>query len=150
MKRFLLSLCCVFLFVGCSSKSLDDLVVLECDSTNSVGNDGNTLSETSYKIYFDNDKVERISMNIHVTLNSPDDTTRDNLENDIDSAFGNYKNRDGVIFSSNIEDNGFIVNLDIDYDKLSDEDKEYINVINYEKSFDDIKVELENNGFSCK
>ena len=32
----------------------------------------------------------------------------------------------------------------------SGNDKAYITIINSEKSYDDIKVELENSGFSCK
>jgi uncharacterized lipoprotein YehR (DUF1307 family) len=121
--------------------------MLECNSTNSVGS---TTSEQNYKIYFDSDKVEKLSIGIDVSLSEQDDVTRDNLESDVSKAFESYKNRPGISYSSNVKDNGFSVKLDINFDKLSEEDKANISLINSEKSFDDIKVELEGNGFSCK
>lgn len=151
MKRFIsffsLVLGSLIFLTGCGSKVSDNSKVLECNSTNTVGS---TLTEEVYKIHFDGDKVDKFSMNINVTLNETDDVTRDNLENEVNSAFGNYKNRDGISYSSNIKDNGFTVKMDINYSKLSDDDKAYITIINSEKSYDDIKVELENSGFSCK
>lgn len=148
MKRFLLYISCfIFVFlVGCKSKS-GSTKMLECNSTNSVGS---TTSEQNYKIYFDSDKVEKLSIGIDVSLSEQDDVTRDNLESDVSKAFESYKNRPGISYSSNVKDNGFSVKLDINFDKLSEEDKANISLINSEKSFDDIKVELEGNGFSCK
>ena len=39
--------------------------------------------------------------------------------------------------------------MDINYAKLSEEDKVYITIINSEKSYDEVKLELENAGFNC-
>lgn len=139
--------CFILFLTGCKYKSANNSRILECSSTNSLGS---TLTEEVYRIHFEEEKVEKFSMNLSVTLDEPDDTTRDNLENDVNNAFGNYKNRDGISYSSNIKDNGFVIKMDINYDKLSDEDKAYINIINSEKTYDDIKLELENSGFSCK
>lgn len=138
--------CSIFL-TACGSKSSNESKVLECTSNNTVGS---TLTEETYKIHFEGDKVDRFSMSISVTLNEVDNVTRDNLENEVNDAFGNYKNREGVSFSSNVKDDGFVVKMDINYNKLSDDDKAYINIINSEKSYGDIKLELENEGFSCK
>ena len=83
-------------------------------------------------------------------MDTQDDTTRDNLESDVSSAFDSYKNRDGISYSSDVTDNGFTVSLDVNFSKLSDEDKSSISFINSEKSFDEIKLEFESDGFSCK
>lgn len=150
MKRYL-SFCgvvlgSVLIFTGCDSKSSDSSKVLECTSTNTVGS---TLTEEVYKVHFSNEKIDKFSMNINVTLDNPDDVTRDNLENEVNSAFGNYKNRSGISYSSNVKDNGFVVKMDINYAKLSEEDKMFITVINSEKSYDEVKLELESSGFNC-
>ena len=138
---------CGALLVGCSNKSSNNSMILECNSTKTFSN---SLSEVSYKIHFDNDNVDRLSLNINITLNEQDDVTRNNLENEVNSAFANYKNRDGVSYSSNIKDDGFVIKMDINYNKLSDVDKSYITIINSEKSYNEIKMELENADFTCK
>ena len=146
MKRFYLGLACILFLVGCGSKASNGSI-LECSSSNTIGS---TLSDQNYKIYFNGEKVEKLSVDIKVSLSDSDDVTRDNLERDVSSAFDDYRNRDGVSYSSNIKDNGFNVVLDVDYNSLSDEDKASISLINSEKSYDDIKNELESDGFICK
>lgn len=147
MKRFLFVSVCFLLLVGCNSKSSDTGKILSCESSNTVGS---ALSEQSYKVYFNDDKVENLSININIFLNEQDDITRDNLESDVSKAFDSYKNRDGVSYSSNIKDNGFTVKLDIYFNKLSDEDKASISIIDSQKSYDEIKSEFESDGFICK
>ena len=122
MKRFLIFFVGIFFFVGCSSQSNNNSRILEC---NSSGNVGSTFSEQVYKIYFNDDKVDKLSMNVSVSLAEPDDVTRDNLENDVNNAFEAYKARDGITYSSNVKDNGFIVKLDINFNKLSETYKYY-------------------------
>ena len=139
-------LCCLLL-VGCGLKKSDSSTVLECSSSNTVGS---TSTEEVYKIYFLDDKVDKVSLNISVTLNEPDNVTRDNLESDVDSAFEDYKNKKGVSYSSDVNDNGFNIKMDINYNELSEDDKTSINIINAENSYDEVKLELENNSFLCK
>lgn len=149
MKRFFILFSCISILVlaGCGSNSSNGNKTLECSSTGPVGI---ASSEQNYKIYFDNESVVKLSIDINVTLNEQDDITRDNLENDVSNAFDVYKNRDGVSYSSNVKDNGFNVRLDVNFNKLSDEDKASISLINSEKSYDEIKNEFESDGFSCK
>lgn len=151
MKRYIsflgVSLFCCLFFTGCSLKKEDNSKVLECSSSNTVGS---TSTEEVYKVYFRDDKVDKVSLNISVTLNEPDNVTRDNLESDVDSAFGDYKNRKGVSYSSDVNDNGFNIKMDINYNQLSEDDKTSINIINAENSYDEVKLELENNSFLCK
>ena len=151
MKRYISFLgvflfCCLF-FTGCSLKKADESKVLECSSSNTVGS---TSTEEVYKVYFRDDKVDKFSLIISVTLNEPDNVTRDNLESDVDSAFESYKNRRGISYSSDLNDNGFNVRMDINYNELREDDKTSINIINAENSYDEIKLELENNSFICK
>ncbi len=146
MKRFFL-LCFSFLFlVGCNSKSTNNSKVLKCSSTKTVGS---TVSIQDYEMIFKKEKLDRLSMSIDVTLDNPDDVTRDNLESEVSNAFADYKNRDGVSYSSNVKDNGFSIKLDVNFGKLSDQDKASISIINSEKSYDEIKAEFESDDFSC-
>lgn len=151
MKRYIsflgVSLFCCLFFTGCSLKKEDKSKVLECSSSNTVGS---TSTEEVYKVYFRDDKVDKVSLNISVTLSEPDNVTRDNLESDVDSAFEDYKNRKGVSYSSDVNDNGFNIKMDINYNELSEDDKTSINIINAENSYDEVKLELENNSFLCK
>lgn len=138
---------CSLFFTGCGLKKSDSSKVLECSTSNTIGS---ASSEEIYKIYFHDGKVDYFSLNINVTLNESDTVTRDNLESEVDSAFANYKNRKGISYSSDINDNSFNVKMDINYNELSDDDKISINIINSENSYDEIKNELETNGFLCK
>lgn len=147
MKRFFLMFFSFLFLVGCNSKSTNDSKVLKCSSTKTVGS---TVSIQDYEIFFKKEKLDRLSMSIDVTLDDHDEVTRDNLENEVSNAFADYKNRDGVSYSSNVKDNGFNVRLDVNFSKLNDQDKASISIINYEKSYDEIKSEFENNDFSCK
>ena len=147
MKRFFLMFFSFLFLVGCNSKSTNDSKVLKCSSTKTVGS---TVSIQDYEIFFKKEKLDRLSMSIDVTLDDHDEVTRDNLENEVSNAFADYKSRDGVSYSSNVKDNGFNVRLDVNFSKLNDQDKASISIINYEKSYDEIKSEFENNDFSCK
>ena len=148
MKRFFIFFCFfIFILTGCNSKNANGTHVLECDSSATIGN---SISEQNFKIHFIKDKISMLSVNINVSFNEQDNITRDNLEKDVSDAFDDYKNRKGITYLSSVNDNGFNVKLDIDFNKLSEDDRNSINLINSEKTYDEIKIELENNGFVCK
>lgn len=147
MKHYVLSLsifllCAVFL-TACDFGTLGSSKVLECSSINDVSNQ-------VYKIYFKGKKVNKLSMTVDVSLSEQADLTQSNIKEDINNYFEGYKGYDGVSYSSSIKDGGFIIDIIINYNKLSDKDKSNINLINSEGSYDAIKAELEGNGFVCK
>lgn len=147
MKRYILCLgmflLCVIFLTACDVGTLGSSKVLECSSINDV-------STQVYKIYFKGKKVDKLSMTVDVSLNEQADLTRSNIEEDINNYFEDYKDYAGVFYSSSVKDGGFIINIVINYNKLSDKDKSNINLINSEGSYDAIKIELEDNGFVCK
>ena len=155
MKRLFLFCSCflIFLSTGCGSKSsnnsekINTSKMLECNSSSNIGS--SSSSQQNFKIYFNKGKVERLLVDIAVSLNEPDDVTRNNLEQEVSNAFDKYKNRDGITYSSNVSERGFNVDLDINFNNLSDEDRQSISLINSEKSYDEIKIEFETNGFIC-
>jgi uncharacterized lipoprotein YehR (DUF1307 family) len=136
-------LLCVIFLTACDVGTLGSSKVLECSSINDV-------STQVYKIYFKGKKVDKLSMTVDVSLNEQADLTRSNIEEDINNYFEDYKDYAGVFYSSSVKDGGFIINIVINYNKLSDKDKSNINLINSEGSYDAIKIELEDNGFVCK
>lgn len=89
-------------------------------------------------------------MNIDVSFGDIDDITRNSLENTISADFDDYKNRDGILYYQNAKENGFVININANYNKIDDRDKPYITIVNSGESYDGVKTELENSGFICK
>lgn len=147
MKRYILGLnmifLCIIFLTACEIGALGSSKVLECSFINDVSNQ-------VYQMYFKGEKVDKLSMTVDVSLDDQVDLTRSNIEEDINNYFEDYESYDGVSYSSSVKDGGFIINIVINYSKLSDKDKSNINLINSEGSYDVIKAELEDNGFVCK
>ena len=146
VKRCILNLnilLCIIFLTACEIGTFGSSRVLECNSINDI-------STQVYQIYFKGKKVDKLSMTVDVSLDEQADLTRSNIEEDINSYFEDYKDYVGVSYSSSIKDGGFIINIVINYNKLSDTGRANINLINSEGSYDVIKAELENNGFVCK
>lgn len=132
----------IMLLTGCSTETLT------C-STNSIIDD-NTVTYKEYNIKFKNNIVNNIEMNIDVTLNDVDEVTEANLTNSVNIFFDEYIGMNGVDYSYKDTDSGFGVSVIFDFDKISLEDKDSISIINHQNSYDEIKADLENSGFSCR
>ena len=112
--------------------------------------DDNTSTHKEYSIVFKNDIVSNFDMSIDVTLTDVDDVTSDNLKASVNDVFKEYSNMKGVNYSYNDKDNGFIISTKFDFNKIEKNDKDKVSILNYKKSYDAIKLDLENDGFTCK
>lgn len=145
MKRYLYYGCLVIgimFLTGCSTETLT------CSTDSTI--DDNTITYKEYNIKFKNNIVNNIEMNIDVTLNDVDEVTEANLTNSVNDFFDEYIDMNGVDYSYNDTNNGFSVSVIFDFDRISLEDKNSISIINHQNSYDEIKADLENNGFSCR
>lgn len=142
MKKFLFLFVGVLVCTGCSQKSL------KCYIDSKI--DDNTSTHKEYSIVFKNDIVSNFDMSIDVTLTDVDDVTSDNLKASVNDVFKEYSNMKGVNYSYNDKDNGFIISTKFDFNKIEKNDKDKVSILNYKKSYDAIKLDLENDGFTCK
>lgn len=133
----------VFFVTGCRSSK-----TLKCYFENFVGE--TTFTEQNFVLKFMNNKIDSLFFSIDVSLNEDNTDASETLEFDVNDTFKNYQNIDGIDYSSTIRENGYVVNIGIDFDKLDEVDKEKISLINYESTYEEIKIEFENNGFTCK
>lgn len=135
-------ICGLFLITGCSSKNLN--CTRESDYS----------SEMSMKqvltIKFKGEHVSYLDMKMNVLLSDSYIDFKDSLIESIESEFSNFNGKRGVSYSTSDNVEGFDFRVKINFDKLDDNSKKDIDIVNYEKSYDSIKSELEESGYICK
>ncbi len=139
---FLSFLCCLFFITGCSSKNLS------CTSDKDYSSDMNIHQVLNIK--FKNDHVSNLDMSMDVVLGESYLDSKDSLIENIEDEFKDLSESKGVTYSIHDNVDGFDFNLKINFNKMDDISKEKVNLINYEKSYDSIKSELEDAGYICK
>lgn len=145
MKKYLY---CVFVFLfiflisGCGSNKS-----LKCTRDNDYNNQ--LTMNQKLNISFKNDKLNKLSMEMNVSLSDEYLSFRDSL---IESAESEFKeiNSKAVSYSTKQSDNGFTFNVKVDYNKLSNEEKQDLYIVDYEKDYNGIKTELIDAGYNCK
>lgn len=144
MKKFLYCCCfvlCLFLFTGCGSKTL------KCSKESNNNNEMKMFQ--SINVSFKNDSVSKLSMNINVQLSENYIDLRDSLIQSIENEFDDFNGEKGISYSTKKKDDGFDFKLDANFNKLSNDVKNDLSIINYESSYDAAKQEFENSGYSC-
>ena len=144
VKRFcfLSFLCCLFFITGCSSKNLS------CTRDRDYNSDINIHNALNVK--FKNDHVSKLDFGINVVLGESYPDSKDSLIENIKDEFKELSDSKGVTYSIHDNADGFDFNLKINFNKLDDTSKKKVDIINYEKSYDSIKSELEDVGYICK
>lgn len=138
---------CLFLITGCGGKTL------KC-SRNNDSPDGLTKIFQEISVSFKNEKPSSLLFKMNVSID--DQLIKDNndivngLADSASSEFENIKNEHGVSYSISKKDNGFDSKLKIDFDKLDDDTKKKIYLINHQSTYTAIKDALVRDGYSCK
>ena len=150
MRRFfyLVSICFVLFFIsGCNRVSL------KCTRNSKSSYDFGSTYE-KYNIIFKNDVVYKLDSTMDVTLSentlNSDDNIIDSLAETTTSSFSNLLDKKGVSHSISKKKDGFTSKLKINFDKLDDESKKAVTLINYKDSYSANKKNLESVGFECK
>ena len=118
--------------------------VLSCSK--SVTEDEGSSKET-IKLTFNDEKVSKIGMEIEMTLKDGDVTT---FKTFYDAAFGEMAKKDGIKYSSKASGKTLKLSVEADVNKVSKEDLESIDLSVPEGTYDEIKKDAENDGYTCK
>ena len=119
-------------FTGCGSKSLS------CTRENNYSDE--MIMNQDLTVSFKKDKVNKLSMNMDVKLGESYDSFKDSLIESVESEFSKYSDQSGINYKTNKNN----------FNKLSDEARKNLDIVNYENSYDSVKFELEDAGYSCK
>lgn len=144
MKKYFIFCCCfcLILLTGCDKKK-----TLECSRSDNM-----TDISINYDVIvsFNNDIVSNYSLDMDVSLVGDYINERDNLSDSLQKQYNDFSNSKG--FKSNLKyrDDGFKFSLDVDYNKISDDIKKKLSIIDSTNSYDEIKTDLVNDGYICK
>ena len=130
------------LLTGCGKEK-----VLECDLKETQN--GMQMSR-NLKATFKGNEVKDITMKMDVVLEEKYKSYSDMFVSSIDSQFTKYKNKKGLTYKTEKSDDGVVVNIYADLDKMSKEDKEELDLVDTTGSYDKTKEELEKEGYTCK
>lgn len=139
MKKYLLVLVAMLLVVtGCGSKTL----------TCTLEEDGQKATSV---VKFDKNDVAT-SATQSMTLEFEEGTSEEDKENskaymDLLCSVMDYE---GVECSTEIKSNALEVKITMDFEKMSAEDKESAGYTEEESTYDAVKKELEEQGYTCK
>ena len=136
---FVMSAC---ILTGCGSK------VLECSRNNDYSEE--MKMNQTIKTTFKKDKITKLSMDMDVKLNETFIEYRDELKASIEEEFSNLKDTKGIEYATKDTEDGFKFNLDADINKLDDNAKDQLDLVNTEQSYEDAKAEFESEGYTCK
>ncbi len=145
MKKSLflvVSVVMIGLLTGCGKEK-----VLECDLKETQN--GMQMSQ-NLKATFKGNEVKDITMKMDVVLEEKYKSYSDMFVSSIDSQFTKYKNKKGLTYKTEKSDDGVVVNIYADLDKMSKEDKEELDLVDTTGSYDKTKEELEKEGYTCK
>jgi len=132
----------MILITGCGNKTL------KCNRDNSYSDEMKMYQELELK--FKSDSVSKLSMNMSVELGEEYLDFKDSLLQSVESEFADFSDEKGLSYSSSNNDSGFDFKLKINFNKLSDSAKNNIDIVNYESSYESVKADLEESGYSCK
>lgn len=150
MKK-ILCLCCGIvgfaLLTGCSDKTL------RCTRENNIPDEQMKMSQ-ELKVSFKGDKASDLVFKMDVSFESDlienNPTIVDDLSGTAGSEFDSIKDEKGISYSMSKKSDGFSSKLKIDFDKVDNETKKKIYLINHQSSYSTIKGNLEKEGYSCK
>jgi hypothetical protein len=150
MKKVLCLCYCVVgfsLLTGCGGKTL------KCTRENNIPDDQMKMSQ-ELNISFNGDKASNLVFKMDVSFESElienNPTIVDDLAGTASSEFDNIKDEKGISYSISKKSDGFSSKLKINFNKVDNETKKKIYLINHQSSYSTIKSNLEKDGYSCK
>lgn len=131
----------IFLFTGCGKKNLN------CSIEYDYG-DGMSISK-SLNFIFLNDKLRNTSMHEDIKYYNDDEVRENSVINSITEFSDLYKNEHGIDYTIESNDDSFIFDLNLAFNKMNTNTKENFYLINYKKSYSSTKAEFEASGYIC-
>ena len=145
MKKIIavLSLVCVFCVTGCGKGDLS------CTKTNNSNE--NLKSEQTVNVNFKDKKVSTVDIKEVVNLSEKYEKYADQLEKNLKTQYGNFKeNENGIEIKSTRDGKKITLNVKADLTKMSSDAKNSFKAVGTAQTKDEVKKELESQGFTCK
>ncbi len=141
-RKYILLVFIVLLLVGCKSQKLSCTKVL---TETKEANMDERISLT-----FKKKKLTNTIYSLNYTFADNIDSNVENARNSLEEQYSIYKDSKGVKYSFSNMDQGLHFQLELNKDKLSDEEKDvFSNLVNY-KTYQDAQEELIKEGYQCK
>ena len=138
--KYVIMLFLVLMLSGCGEETLT------CQK--SEKSDAGKMSE-SHTIVFKNDEIKLYNASVTVDLSEKYIDYTDMFMENLESAFDDLKDQDGITYKSN-KDNGVItISISGNYDKMNQESKDNLGFSDAD-SYDSVKKEFEENEYTCK
>lgn len=146
MKKGLIILSSIIvlgLATGCGSKKK----VLECTKTEDQS--GVKLKST-ITANFKGNNVEDMVVNMDAILGDSYKNYKSTYVKAFESSFSSYKDLKGVNVKISETDDGVNIKLTADLDKMDDDAKDALDIVNTKANYDQSKKDLEDDGYTCK
>lgn len=144
MKKglFCMSLISVLCLTGCGTKTLNCSMV----------NDANTELKINQDVIVDfkKDKMVKMNMKTSVTLSDNYASYADELEKNLKQEYEKYENKEGLEVKTTKKDKKITLTFIADLNKMSDETKKEFDIVGTGQTINEVKTELEEQGYNCK
>ena len=145
MKKIIviISLVCMFFITGCGK------IDLSCTKINNSNE--NLKSEQNISVNFKDKKVSSIDVKEEVTLSDNYAKYADMLEKNLKTQYGSFKEKEqGIEIKTTNKDKKITLTVKADITKMSNESKTKFKVVGTAQTKDEVKKELESQGYACK
>lgn len=100
---------------------------------------------------FVGNEVKNVGLDMTMTLDDELKDNKDLLISSLEEEFEEYQNKEGLDFNINsTSDTEIKLTLNADLEKMSDEDKEELDLVDTTGDYEATKKELEDEGYTCK
>lgn len=145
MKSIFLYMICLFVIMlgtGCQKTEK-----LHCNKTETSSE--NLQMKESLNITFYGNQVTFMSIYSEIQVTGDFVKYIDDFSNSLKSQYGNLEGKKGVTYKTDQNDSILSVSIDADLKEMDDEAKAELSILSVKQSLNDVKVELEAEGYSC-
>ena len=147
MKKKLILLSAIaltmLLVTGCGNKTR----VLSCSIN---GTESGVKYTQDMDATFKGDKVAKIDMKMAFDISEFPEDYKPTLEENMRKTYEETYKKTGSSVKVETKDNDILVYINMDLEKMSDEDKAALNVVDTKGSYSATKLDMEKSGYTCK
>ncbi len=107
-------------------------------------------STQTMKVSFSDDKASKINMTMKMDIDEEYSSYISAFKSMLDSQFENFKSKSGVKYDSKSDKDSITVDLEVDINKLSEEELGALDLDGSTGTYDEVKKALEKDEYTCK
>lgn len=146
MKKFLGVFIAVVMLgavTGCG-----DTKTLKC--TMEESSDDSLKTSQVIEATFKKDTVTKITMTTQVKVSDEYASYLSLMKSSLESEFEEYQDQKGITVAIDAKDNTLSAKITADLDKMDEETKEELDMVDNTASYDEVKQSMEEEGYTCK